>query len=119
MGKYETHTTTADRSPLRAHADINVLRNVRSPRVNLEGLYGGRPVGSPYLFDQADSPKILTGVNGDPPRKQQGIALFGDARPDVTPFMTGLQPAFLRAHNQQLDRPRAADLPDPGILGAG
>ena len=116
FGQYVAHDITADRSPLRAHADINVLRNVRSPRANLEGLYGGGPVGSPYLFDQADSPKLLTGVNGDLPRNQQGIALIGDPRNDVHAFMTGLQLAFIRAHNQLVDRLRADGVPDSDLF---
>src|SRR3989440_11510246 len=115
-GMYVAQDITADRSPLRAHADINVLRNVRSPRANLEGLYGGGPVGSPYLFDQADSPKLLTGVNGDLPRNQQGIALIGDPRNDVHAFMTGLQLAFIRAHNQLVDRLRADGVPDSDLF---
>ena len=49
FGQYVAHDLTADRSPLRAHADLGALRNVRSPRANLESLYGGGPVGSPYL----------------------------------------------------------------------
>src|SRR2546425_10137458 len=34
FGQYLAHDITADRSPLRAHADIDTLRNVRSPRAN-------------------------------------------------------------------------------------
>src|SRR2546427_747701 len=107
LGQSLAHDIPADRSPLRAHADINVLRNVRSPRANLEALYGGGPVGSPYLFDQADSAKLLLGVDSDLPRNQQGIALIGDPRNDVHVFMTGLQLAFIRAHNRLVDRLRA------------
>jgi len=108
FGQYLAHDITADRSPLRAHADLNSLRNVRSPRANLEALYGGGPVGSPYLFDQADPAKLLLGVaSHDLPRNQQGIALIGDPRNDVHAFMTGLQVAFIRSHNHLVDRLRA------------
>ena len=108
FGQYLAHDITADRSPLRAHADINALRNVRSPRANLETLYGGGPVGSPYLFDQRDPAKLLLGTpDCDLPRNQQGIALIGDPRNDVHAFMTGLQVAFIGAHNRLVDRLRA------------
>src|SRR5207302_4301842 len=108
FGQYLAHDITADRSPLRAHTDIESLRNIRSPRANLEALYGGGPVGSPYLFDQGDPAKLLLGVGGrDLPRNQQGTALVGDPRNDVHAFMTGLQLAFIRAHNQLVDRLRA------------
>lgn len=99
---------------MRAHADINSLRNVRSPRANLEALYGGGPVGSPYLYDQADSAKLLVGLDGrDLPRNQQGVALIGDPRNDVHAFMTGVQVAFIRAHNVLVDRLR-----DDGVAEA-
>ena len=108
FGQYLAHDLTADRSPLRAQADINVLRNVRSPRANLEALYGGGPVGSPYLYDQTDPAKLLI-ADGDRdlPRNQQGIALIGDPRNDVHAFMTGLQVAFIHANNRLVDRLRA------------
>ena len=108
FGQYLAHDITADRSPLRAHADVNALRNLRSPRANLEALYGGGPVGSPYLFDQRDPAKLLLGIpDCDLPRNQQGIALIGDPRNDVHAFMTGLQVAFIGAHNRLVDRLRA------------
>src|SRR5213076_822923 len=43
FGQYVAHDLTADRSPLRAHTDLDALRNMRSPRANLESLYGGGP----------------------------------------------------------------------------
>jgi len=107
FGQYLAHDITADRSPLRTHTDLESLRNIRSPRANLEALYGGGPVGSPYLFDQGDPAKLLLAVGGrDLPRNQQGIALIGDPRNDVHAFMTGLQLAFIRAHNHLVDRLR-------------
>jgi hypothetical protein len=108
FGQYLAHDLTADRSPLRVQADVDTLRNVRSPRANLEALYGGGPVGSPYLYDQTDSAKLLLAPSGrDLPRNQQGIALIGDPRNDVHAFMTGLQVAFIHAHNRLVDRLRA------------
>ena len=117
FGQYLAHDLTADRSPLRAHADIDALRNIRSPRANLEALYGGGPVGSPYLYDQADPAKLLIGSDGrDLPRNQQGIALIGDPRNDVHTFMTGLQVAFIRAHNRLVDRLRADGVPESELF---
>jgi heme peroxidase len=117
FGQYLPHDITADRSPLRAHADINALHNVRSPRANLESLYGGGPVGSPYLFDQTDPAKLVLGVDGrDLPRNQQGIALIGDPRNDVHAFMTGLQLSFIRARNRLVDRLRADGVADADLF---
>jgi hypothetical protein len=117
FGQYIAHDLTADRSPLRVQADINTLRNIRSPRANLEALYGGGPVGSPYLYDQTDPAKLLLGDGGrDLPRNQQGIALIGDPRNDVHAFMTGLQVAFIHAHNRLVDRLRTDGVPESELF---
>ena len=79
FGQYIAHDLTADRSPLRAHADLEALRNVRTPRANLEVLYGGGPVGSPYLFSRADGAKLATAPDGR--RAPQPRGRRADRRP--------------------------------------
>jgi hypothetical protein len=106
FGQYVAHDLTADRSPLRTHTDLDALRNMRSPRANLESLYGGGPLGSPYLYGRDDPAKLLE-HDGDVPRNQEGIALVGDARNDVHVFMSQMQVGFIRAHNRLVDRLRA------------
>ena len=115
FGQYVAHDLTADRSPLRAHTDLGALRNMRSPRVNLESLYGGGPVGSPYLFRRGDPAKLLEG-DGDVPRNQEGIALVGDPRNDTHAFMSQMQVAFIRAHNRLVDRLRADGVVEPDLF---
>jgi Animal haem peroxidase len=105
FGQYVAHDITADRSPLREHTDPGALANMRSPRANLEALYGGGPVGSPYLYRRADPAKLLEG-DDDLPRNQEGIALIGDPRNDVHVFMSQMQLAFVRAHNWLVERLR-------------
>ncbi len=105
FGQYVAHDLTADRSPLREHADLEALRNVRSPRANLESLYGGGPLGSPYLYQRDDPAKLLES-DGDVPRNQEGIALIGDPRNDVHAFMSQMHVAFIAAHNRLVDRLR-------------
>jgi hypothetical protein len=105
FGQYVAHDLTADRSPLREHADLDALRNMRSPRANLESLYGGGPVGSPYLYRLNDPAKLLEN-DGDLPRNQEGIALIGDPRNDVHAFMSQMQLRFIEAHNLIVDRLR-------------
>ena len=86
----------------------DALRNYRTPRANLEAVYGGGPVGSPYLFERDDPARLLLGEGGvDVPRNPEGVALVGDARNDSHLFMNQLQVAFLRAHNLLVDRLRA------------
>jgi Animal haem peroxidase len=105
FGQYVAHDLTADRSPLRTHTDLGALRNMRSPRANLEALYGGGPGGSPYLYRRDDPAKLLED-EGDLPRNQEGIALIGDPRNDVHVFMGQMQVAFIEAHNLLVDRLR-------------
>ena len=102
FAQYVAHDLTADRSPLRAHADVETLRNVRSPRANLEALYGGGPVGSPYLYQRDDPAKLLEN-DGDLPRNQEGLALIGDPRNDTHVFMNQMQVAFIATHNRLVD----------------
>jgi hypothetical protein len=102
FAQYIAHDLTADRSPLRVHADVEMLRNMRSPRANLEALYGGGPVGSPYLYQRDDPAKLLEN-DGDLPRNQEGLALIGDPRNDTHVFMNQMQVAFIATHNRLVD----------------
>jgi hypothetical protein len=105
FGQYVAHDLTADRSPLRKHADVESLGNMRSARANLESLYGAGPAGSPYLYQRLDPAKMLYG-HGDVPRNQEGTALIPDPRNDSHIFVSQIQFSFIRAHNRIVDRLR-------------
>lgn len=109
FGQFVAHDITADRSPLSEHADLSGVRNFRTPRLNLEAVYGGGQVGSPYLFDRDDPAMMLIGGDGcgDVPRNAQGIALLGDPRNDVHLFTSQMHVAFLHMHNRLVARLRA------------
>jgi hypothetical protein len=112
FGQFVAHDTTADRSPVTHLADVDTIRNFRTPRANLECVYAGGPVGSPYLYEREDTAKLLLGTNDaglpdDVPRNSQGIALIGDPRNDVHLFMSQLHLAMLRVHNLLVERLRA------------
>jgi len=115
FGQYVAHDLTADRSPLRSHSDLGALRNMRSPRANLESLYGGGPTGSPYMYMRDDPAKLLL-VDGDLPRNREGLALIGDPRNDVHLFVTELQIAFSRGHNRLVDRLRDDGMPEGALF---
>jgi hypothetical protein len=117
FGQYVAHDLTADRSPLREHANLAALRNMRSPRANLESLYGGGPIGSPYLYRREDPAKLLED-DGDLPRNVEGIALIGDPRNDVHVFVSQMQVAFIRAHNRLVDRLREDGEPESELFEA-
>jgi hypothetical protein len=107
FGQFVAHDITADRSPLGHRSDPSRIRNFRTPRANLEGVYGAGPVGSPYLYERDDPARLLLGPGGhDVPRNHQGIALVGDPRNDVHLFVSQLQVAFIRLHNILVERLR-------------
>lgn len=108
FGQFIAHDITADRSPLGHRANPTEIKNFRTPKANLEGIYGAGPVGSPYLYAKDDPAKLLLGAGGhDVPRNQEGIALVGDPSNDVHLFMSQMQVAFIGQHNRLVDRLRA------------
>lgn len=117
LGQFLAHDITADRSPLVSRADPSGVRNYRTPAANLECLYGGGPVGSPYLYDRNDPVRLLIGAHaGDVPRNAQGIALIGDPRNDVHLFVNQLQVALIHAHNVLVDRLREDGEPETSVF---
>jgi hypothetical protein len=117
FGQFIAHDITADRSPLVHEADPDSVRNYRTPRANLECVYGGGPVGSPYLYERDDPARLLLGDGGhDLPRNSQGIALVGDPRNDVHLFMNQLQVGYLRAHNLLVSRLREDGEPEATVF---
>jgi len=117
FGQYVAHDITADRSGLKSHVDPTQLRNARSPRLNLESLYGDGPIGHPYLFARSDPAKLLTGSNGnDVLRNSEGTAVIGDPRNDSHVFVSQMHLAFVRAHNAFVDLMRLEDRPESEIF---
>ena len=109
FGQFVAHDVTADRSALQIHADVSELRNARSPRLNLEGLYGDGPVGHPFLFQRDDPAKFLLGTGGDDlPRNSEGIALCADPRDDSHLLVSQVHLAMLKVHNAFVSQARAA-----------
>jgi len=117
FGQFIAHDMTADRSPIGPHADETTIANFRSPRANLECLYGAGPVGAPFLYDATDAAKLLAG-DGDVPRNAQGTALVGDPRNDVHVFISQLHLGLLRAHNHIVDRLREDGIDDEACFDA-
>jgi hypothetical protein len=119
FGQFIAHDLTADRSPLTLHADVEGLRNARSPSIDLEPLYSSGPVGQPYLYQRDDPAKLLLSPNGhDLARNSEGIALIGDPRNDVHLFMTQLHVLFSKLHNLLVDRLREDGVSETELFDA-
>jgi hypothetical protein len=107
FGQFVAHDITADRSTLRSRSNTAELHNSRSPRLNLEGLYGDGPTGHPFLYQRDDPAKFLLGVDGaDVQRNADGIAVIGDPRNDSHMLISQLHLAMLKAHNAFVDQAR-------------
>ncbi len=106
--------------------DPDALHNFRTPRLDLDSVYGSGPRVSPHLYHKADPDKLLlggpAGPDGKPdgtdlPRNSDGIALLGDPRDDVHLVISQLHLALLHFHNAVVDRVRAdTSLVPPGSI---
>ena len=105
LGQFIDHDITFDPTPFGAAAqDPSALRNFRTPRLDLDSVYGLGPDLQPYLYDR-DAPGRLLVAEGpcrDLPRNAQGIALIGDPRNDENAIVSQLHLLFLRFHNRVL-----------------
>jgi len=114
LGQFVDHDITFDPvSSLDRINDPDALNTFRTPRFDLDCLYGRGQADSPYLYDQQDPASLLVGRNTGPedepvdlPRNQQGRALIGDPRNDVHTIVGQLHLGFIRFHNAVVDRLR-------------
>jgi Animal haem peroxidase len=122
LGQFIDHDITFDpMSKLDQMNEPRSLVNFRTPRLDLDSVYGGGPADQPFLYDWKRSRppgrKLLLAENpagaamcGEPlasedlPRNQQGRALIGDPRNDENILLTQLHLLFIRFHNAVVDR---------------
>jgi hypothetical protein len=111
MGQFLDHDVTFDTtSALGVPTDPARTTNARTPRLDLDSVYGAGPTGSPHLYDPSDSAKLRVGDGGsyeDLPRNDDMSAIIGDPRNDENLILAGLQAAFLKFHNRAVDTVRA------------
>ncbi len=130
FGQFIDHDITFDpTSLLMRRNDPNALLNFRTPRLDLDNIYGRGPADQPYLYDRECPGKLLIGrvrrastddeepdIKSelcDLPRNGQGVALIGDPRNDENAIVAQLQLAFLLAHNELVDRASRRKDSDP------
>src|SRR6266536_1279728 len=106
LGQFIDHDLTFDpTSKLQRENDPDGLRNFRTPRFDLDSLYGSGPDDNPFLYQ--DGVKFLIGQNGtgeeDLPRNTAGRALIADPRNDENLIVSQLHLAFLKYHNKVVD----------------
>lgn len=119
FAQFVDHDITFDPTSMLDQAnDPDALENFRTPRFDLDSVYGLGPSANPWLYDRNDPDKLLLGVNPgeflqrDLNRNHQGRALIGDPRNDVHVIIAQLHLAFVEFHNHVVDRVRA----DPSLV---
>jgi hypothetical protein len=112
LGQFTDHDLTFDPiSHLRetlTGAQLRALVDFRTPRFDLDNLYGRGPYDQPYMY-RKDGIRMLLGerMSGSPfdpgavqlPRGPSGRALIGDPRNDENRIVAQLHAIFLRFHN--------------------
>ena len=115
FGQFVDHDITFDpASSLERANDPDALTNFRTPRFDLDSVYGSGPGDEPFQYDKTQPGKFLIGESHgqrDLPRNAQGTALIGDPRNDENIIVSQLQLAFLLLHNKLFDEVAA----DPAV----
>jgi hypothetical protein len=120
LGQFIDHDLTFDPvSSLQRDNDPDALIDFRTPRFDLDCLYGSGPDDDAFMYEWSSPSnrgvKLLVGRNpsadgefdrDDLPRNQQGRALIGDPRNDENIIVSQLQLLFIRFHNKVVDRTR-------------
>lgn len=117
FGQFVDHDITFDpASSLQRMNDPEGLVNFRTPRFDLDSLYGSGPADEPFQYDKASGDaKLLIGKGRDVtdgavteeddlPRNMQERALIGDPRNDENVIVSQLHLAFIKLHNAFVDQ---------------
>ena len=116
LGQFVDHDLTFDPTSrlgaVLTGQELDDLEDFRTPRFDLDNLYGRGPDDQPYLYDP-DGIRMLLGepMSGNPfdpdarqiPRGPSGRALIGDPRNDENRIVAQLHAIFLRFHNRVAD----------------
>jgi hypothetical protein len=102
FGQFIDHDLTFDNTSSLNPADAGGVNraptNLRTPRFDLDSLYGDGPDAQPYLYDQEDGASLLLS-DYDLLRSPNGRAIIGDKRNDENSLINQIQSSFIKFHN--------------------
>ena len=113
LGQFIDHDITFDPvSALQRQNDPDALEDFRTPRLDLDCLYGRGPADQPYLYQKPDRARFILGDNRgvagmnrpDLLRSADGTALIGDKRNDENKIVAQIQALFQKFHNKVYDQ---------------
>lgn len=122
MGQFIDHDITFDNTPLTAQQeDPDATTNFRTPRFDLDSIYGSGPLNNRTLYDPQDPDKLLIvrrpdGVD-DVLRDAHGRALIADPRNDQHLIIVQMQLAFMKFHNRLVDYVRSLGVALDQVFG--
>jgi hypothetical protein len=111
LGQFIDHDLTFDPvSQLDRINDPDALRDFRTPRFDLDSVYGGGPDQDVFLYDAQDHKHLLfNDQNSDLQRNVAGTAIIGDPRNDENSIVANLHLAFIKYHNSVVDELKPTD----------
>ncbi|MDQ4143795.1 MAG: heme peroxidase family protein [Actinomycetota bacterium] len=132
LGQFIDHDLTFDPvSSLQRQNDPDALHDFRTPRFDLDSLYGGGPNNDPFMYNpdiDEGRTTLLVGkvADTDPPEddlprnvvppdgngEPRGRALIGDPRNDENIIVSQLHLQFMKFHNKVVETVRGAQ---PGL----
>jgi Animal haem peroxidase len=112
LGQFIDHDITFDpASSLQKQNDPDALVDFRTPRLDLDSVYGRGPADQPYLYEKSGRNKFVLGIDRgvsgmnrpDLQRAADGTAIIGDKRNDENKIVAQIQALFLKFHNKVFD----------------
>jgi hypothetical protein len=117
FGQFVDHDLTLDKTSIGARqSDATAMVDFRTPRFDLDSVYGGGPVGDPFLYDKTTF-MLLQGETIRPAkpgtvqtahdhiRGPKDAALIGDPRNDENLIVAQLHTAIIAFHNKVVATP--------------
>jgi hypothetical protein len=142
VGQFIDHDITFDTTPIDLQlADPDATSSFRTPRYDLDSVYGLGPVSNPQFYDPKDPVKFLIpsrtysgpiNTNNGPitvgagsvpaitvedvPRDSTGKAIIADGRNDQHVMIAQIHVAFMKFHNKLVDYVRSLRVPSASVF---